>query len=146
LAIAGTQCLPAAAFLAIKDCLARVGADVSNLAPSTQLAEFARRYPATFVCDVARLAPGAMPDVELDAPEDVAGLSLGCASAAFWIVGLIGKLCESHLAYVMLIGAFLQLLHWIGAKSGRESRIRSVTFGELRTFRDLAKCIAARAA
>ena len=66
LAIAGTQCLPAAAFLAIKDSLAKAGADVSNVAPSTRLAEFARRYPNVFMCDVARFAPGAMPDVDLD--------------------------------------------------------------------------------
>jgi hypothetical protein len=52
LAIAGTRCLPAAAFLAIKDCLAKTGADVTNVAPSTPLAEFARRYP-----NVARFAP-----------------------------------------------------------------------------------------
>ena len=42
-----------------------------------------------------------------------------------------------------MVGLFLQLLLWMRAKLDQESRINSVQFGDLRTFRDLARCIAA---
>lgn len=47
---------------------------------------------------------------------------------------------------LIVVGLFLQLLLWMRAKLDQESRINSVQFGDLRTFRDLARCIAAGAA
>ena len=61
--IAGTACLPAAAFLAMQDCLAADGVDVSNIAPSTPLHEYTRKNWQLFVHRIARLAPGAMPPI-----------------------------------------------------------------------------------
>jgi hypothetical protein len=145
LAIAGTECLPAAAFLAIRDCLAADGADTSDVAPSTLLSDYARRHLGTFLNRISRLAPGALPDVKVRFPEDPLDLLFGCGALLFWVAGILGKICESPVAYCMPIAAFLQLLHWTNARLGERPLLNSVTFGELRTFRDLAKCVAAGA-
>lgn len=144
LAIAGTRCLPAAAFLAIRDVLAREGADVSNLAPSTPLSEFACRYPTAFLCEVARFAPGAMPEVRFHASEDTAALSIGWIAWLCWAVGMIGARWIEPAKALAVISLFLQMLLWFRSKFDNSESL-SVEFGELRTFRDLAKCVAAGA-
>ena len=143
LSIAGTQCLPAAAFLAVNDCLASNGVDVSNLAPSTPLCEYARRNLMTLLGPISRLAPGALPDVEVAVPEDGSLLTLGCVGVCLGLLGLIVRFAGGDPGPVWAIALILQLLMIVGSWLQKPRELTSVTFGELHTFRDLANCIAA---
>jgi hypothetical protein len=62
------------------------------------------------------------------------------------ILGLIAAQWIPEAKALFVISLFLQLLLWLRPKFDQESSINSVEFGELHTFRDLARCIAAGAA
>ena len=140
--IAGTACLPAAAFLAIKDCLAADGADVSDVAPSTPLHEYTRRDWLSFVCRVSRLAPGALPPISINSPAHEANLAVSWVGALLLLVGILATTITSQAFPVPLIGAFVLIATTVASYLIKDRPAANVTFGNLTTFRDLATCIA----
>ena len=136
----GRECLPAGAFLAVRTLLSEAGADVEDLAPSTPLAEWTRRHLNVFLWPIANLAPGALPPVRVRYPLQ----SVGCLATGLGLVlAFLGLLCPmpsiATLGGFLAASAFLMIFGFSLATGGRPE---SVTFGELRTFRDLAVAIA----
>jgi hypothetical protein len=143
LSIVGMRCLPAAAFLAVKDCLAGNGVDVSNLAPSTALCEYTRRNLVAFIDPISRLAPGALPDVDVKLPDEGALLLPWFIRIALVLMGLITSMAGGNPVPFNVMALLLLLFEIVGSWFQKPRELTSVTFGELRTFRDLAYCIAA---
>lgn len=144
LRIAGTACLPAAAFLAIKDCFAADGADVSDVAPSTPMHEYTRRHWLSFVCRVSRPAPGALPPISINSPAREANLAFGCVGALLLLVGIFATTITLQAFPVPLIGAFILTTTTVASYLIQHRPPANVTFGNLTTFRDLATCIASK--
>lgn len=143
--IFGTRCLPAAAFFGITDCLRAAGADVSRIAPSTELAEFTRRHLVAFLDGVSRFAPGALPDLTVELPDDDASNAIGCIAFALWLLSLGALLSGADAGPLAATALIVQLLGIVSSWSDSPQPLTSATFGELRTFRDMANCIANRA-
>lgn len=139
LQIAGTSCLPAAAFLAIKDCLAADVVDVNGIAPSTPLHEYTRRHWLTFIQRISRLAPGALPPIAVVSRADDANTAIGCLGALLTIAGMF--LLKSA-PFVPVLGMLLLLITTANSFRIRSHPLDKVAFGDLRTFRDLSVCIA----
>jgi len=135
----GKPCVTAGAFLTVRRLLRDVGAEVSDIAPSTPLAPFLRRYVEVFLGPISRLAPGALPPVKIHAPLYHAAV-LGFFVS--WLILLVGGLLSSRFPQAALLGVLaagiFYALIWIAAKS----RPPSVEFGNLMTFRDLASLLA----
>jgi hypothetical protein len=137
----GRNCASAGAFLTIRSLLRRAGADVTKVAPSTPLADYARRHADVFLQDVSRLVPGSLPPVRIRSSRlyeyGVGGFLAG------WLA--LGVGCCSGLYVLTLAGlpliAIGCMLTWIVSKYLPPV---SVEFGELRTFRDLALVVADR--
>lgn len=139
--ILGATCISAGAFLTIRSYLAQAGADVRDVAPSTQLHEYTRRHPAVFLERVSQLAPGALPRVKIRAPVRD-GFAFGMAGGA---IAMIVSLCAgSHMVSLCagLVGAICYSADWT---IGQWVLPASVEFKGLRTFRDLSVAVAAGA-
>ncbi len=134
----GRTCAPAGAFLAVRSLLTEAGVDPREIAPSTPLAPYARRHWGTLLDVLTRLAPGALPPVRIRTPVHDAAV-LGIVIGA---VGLLAGNCAG-LPVVTIAGGVLYVSSfaatWIAA---RYLLPASVEFGNLMTFRDLAKLIA----
>lgn len=134
----GTTCASAGAFLTIRSLLSDAGAPADEITPSTPLAPYTRQFTEVFLGPISRLAPGALPPVRIRGPVartvGLAGLVLGLAGLAvdrylftFWLT----------IASVALFAASYALV-WYAAK---RMLPESVTFGDLRTFGDLAHVV-----
>jgi hypothetical protein len=140
--ILGRNCLPAGAFLSICSVLRDAGVDVSHISPSTPLAEYARKYPSEFLVYVSRLAPGALPLVEVrNHPAYdlcIAGMGFGA---------LAGGLCFLLLSWIhsLLLPGILAWAIFVACRIGHgfavKNPLKKVAFGNLDTFRDLAVVI-----
>jgi hypothetical protein len=134
------ECLPAGAFLTARAILARCGADANSITPSTPIAEYLRRFGAGWVYELAEMAPGRLPAVEASHPLE--GVSCGTAVVGFsllllgWLVGGDGGRVAAGCGVSLFFAAILSL-----TVADRLLRWR-ITIGELRTFRDLAYCLA----
>jgi len=141
--ILGSTCLPAGAFLAIRFLLKEAGADVSTVAPSTPLANYTRSFLGVFLGPVSRLAPNALPDVRVWTPWydlSIIGFSFGLLlfGGSAMLTALWAKA-----GWAMAGGAILAVSSWAGTWiAGRYLPPASVEFGTLRTFRDMAECVA----
>lgn len=138
--ILGSRCVTAGAFLTIRSHLAAAGAKADRIAPSTPLAPFVRKYAGIFLGPIARLAPGALPTVKIFKPIHD---GFGCATAITLVLAEVGHMF--HCEYIALPAALLLIPSFIGMWISSLFRPRAVSFGELRTFRDLARVIAAGA-
>jgi hypothetical protein len=130
----GATCLPAGEFLTIRSLLAEAGADADEIRPSTPLAPYARRYLEVFLDSILRLAPGALPPVQILYPTSV---------LALWGMGMGALLCLVGLVVAVLwpvccFGLILLLVSGIIQWNVTGDLPKRVAFGELRTFRDLA--------
>jgi hypothetical protein len=136
--IMGATCLTAGAFLAFRSLLRDAGADVDSVAPSTPLDQYARRHLAVFLGPISWLAPNVLPEIKMSTPWydlSLAGYVLGLLVAA---VGCFVS------PFVTAAGVILAMVSWASVWiSARLQLPSSVTFGDLRTFRDLAKVVAA---
>lgn len=133
----GGVCPAAGAFRTVRSLLVQAGA-AGPITPATPLAPYTRRYPDVFFGPVARLAPGALPGVRMRHPVYDAGMWIAVIGLGLLAVGG----CTG--AYVLAAVAMLQILcgwvlTWVAARHIPPS---SVTFGDLRTFRDLARVLA----
>lgn len=136
----GRACVPAGVFLTIRSELAAAGADVAEVAPSTPVAEYARRHFPVILGPVARLAPGALPVVKIRHPHYWACLHVLLVSIAVMVVAWCAGLTAVGVA------AFWTALASYGALCFVALRVlpTSVGFEGIVTFRDLANTIAAR--
>jgi hypothetical protein len=137
--IFGSRCAPGGAFLTIRSYLAEAGADVTNVAPSTPLHEYTRRYPAVFLGRVSHLAPGALPLVKIRTPVYHAFV-YGMAIA--WVALIVG-LCGGLDALAILAGTAIAVCYAGVWTIGQWVLPASVEFQGLSTFGDLSKVIAA---
>jgi hypothetical protein len=140
--ILGRECKAAAAFYAIRSILGRAGADVRDISPSTPIGEYARLHLGEFLVEISRLAPGALPRVKVSHPVyDLlvagtgVGMLVGVLSMLFlkWYPELVAMTSCSF-----AVGAVCYALTAVAAKRPP----RKVQFGDVRTFRDLARTIA----
>lgn len=138
--IFGRPCQSAGVFFAVRELLERDGADVTHLSPSSLLSEYAIEHSRVFEQDISQLAPGALPTIRIQNPDyeratgfmTLAMLSLFCSAlASFWI----SFLWIPFLVVVLLSGV------WVNHVA-QNSRPTSVTFGELKTMRDLCRTLA----
>jgi len=134
----GSTCAPAGAFLTIRSLLHEAGVPAAEIAPSTPLAPFTRRFAEVFLGPVSHLAPGTLPLVRIRTP---------VYDAAIWgilvaVVSLLVGFCSGmHLLTVFGVVSFASCyaLTWYAARCLLPA---SVEFGALRTFRDLAVVVA----
>lgn len=127
LVILGKPCRAGGAYLVVRELLAKAGADVSEVAPSTPLQDYVARWPRIFRYTVARLAPGVLPPVELRNP--LLTFALLCdVLAVFWLV-------VAPPSAVVYLG--LAVLTWVAWRPP----FWSARFGDLATFRDLAVAV-----
>lgn len=140
----GHTCAKAEAFLAIRSMLQAAGADVESIAPSTPLAAYTRQHAWKFVLVISRIAPGVLPSMRMNHP-------LYDRLVAAMLCGLLLLLIGVAVFWLHVVGAFLAVVGgaiFVVASATHWSLIpgllpESVTFGELRTFRDLAALVAA---
>ena len=136
--VLGAPCLCGGTFLTIRSLLREAGADIAEIAPSTPLGFYARRYLHVFLGPISWLAPGALPAVKIHHPvydSAVWGCLVGLLS------GVIGA-CAS-LPWVAIGGGLVFVVSysmtWIAARCLGPRR---VDFGDLKTFRDLTTVVA----
>jgi hypothetical protein len=134
----GSTCAPAGAFLTIRSLLHAAGAPAGEIAPSTPLAAYARRYAEVFLGPVSRLAPGALPPVRIRTPV-YDGAVWGLLAALICL--LVGGCSGLHALIIVGVGLFAGSygLTWYSARCLLPA---GVEFGALRTFRDLAVVVA----
>jgi hypothetical protein len=131
----GRDCDAAGAFLSVRSMLREAGANAEDIAPSTPLANYTRRYCSLFLGPISRLAPGALPPVRYrhlayDAATWMMVLAVLLWPVVFWI-GI--PLLTAATAVLFAIGYAFSWLVAAGA-----TLPASVEFGSLKTFRDLA--------
>jgi hypothetical protein len=135
--ILGGTCYSAGAFLAIRSLLREAGADVDSVMPSTPLAVYTRHHLDAFLGPISRLAPNAIPAVQISTP----WYDLWTASFVLGLAAVCVGAFSSEL--VTAAGAVLALVSWAGAWIAAVWRRPSrVEFGSCETFRDLAKLVA----
>ncbi len=138
----GRSCAAAGAFLTVRSLLYEAGVPVDNVRPSTALAPYTRQYRDVFLDPILRLAPGALPVARIHDP---------VRDAAQWclVSGFLGSLAGSCFGWYLLatMTGFLLVaglaVDWFAARCLAP---RKVEFGELRTFRDLARALVSEAA
>jgi hypothetical protein len=139
----GKPCAAAGAFLAVRARLARAGANADAIAPSTPLASMSQKHWHSLLHHACQLAPGALAPLQItiESPSPTRLPLLGMFSGlAVLMTGLI-----SHNWQCIILGLPTFTLAWTA--HGLVSRFLpacvSVTFGEVRTFGDLARALAA---
>lgn len=138
----GAECLPAGAFLIVRSYLAAAGVDAKQIAPSTALAEYTRRYPGVFIGPVSHLAPGALPAVKIRTPVyDAFGLGFLLSWIGLLISFPVGLFSESVVP--VFIAVVLVLTMYLGVLvAARHVLPANVELPGLRTFRDLSLALA----
>lgn len=141
----GKPCRPASAFLTIRALLQEAGADVSEIAPSTDLSEYSYQYGRTFLYTIANLSPGTLPRPAIMNGDSYRGADL----SLLWMTGTLPFALMFSLGmrspwFLLIPGVFFLmylLFRWELQRLGG----KQLKFGELKTFRDLAELIAAEA-
>jgi hypothetical protein len=129
----------AGAFLTIRSLLAQAGANAERITPSTPLQEYIRHCPFMFTGAISRLAPGMLPSIYVrSAP--FANIAMLCILAS--LIGIFFGACGSMPLLAVASILFLIVTSVLGFGLA-QWKPASVEFGQLRTFRDLAKVIAA---
>lgn len=134
----GGTCVRGGAFLTIRSLLQDAGAPASEIAPSTPLAPYTRRFPHVFLGPVSRLAPGALPPIRIRTPVYDIGMAGIIVAMACMLIGECGGVhLLTFLGAVMLASCYA--VTWYATQYLLPS---SVEFGQLQTFRDLAIVVA----
>jgi hypothetical protein len=132
----------AGAFLTVRALLARAGADVSDLRPSTPLLPYLWLWPGVFRWELPRMAPGRIPEVRFQnrrLTRRVLGavIGLGGLVFSFWVA--------KHFPAIgaVLAGVFVKvfLLDLLRTPFAARARNWSVEFGDLYDFRDLVAAL-----
>ena len=137
----GRRCAPAGVFFAVREILARDGAAVSQLRPSTPLDDYAARHALTIAGLISELAPGALPVISIQN-------SAYARSSCFTIVCFIGFLASLAVVesepWLWIVWMTLTIVSWFWFWHCSRSTPECVSFGELRTFRELCVTLAPR--
>lgn len=133
--IFGSECAAAGAFVTLKALLKEAGADVSEVAPSTSLAEYARRYTGAFH-NLALMAPGKLPLTHVKHDLDIPLLLV----FVLYIATAVASLWYWSFKLFCITGGFGLLLLALAAAMANVLP-REVRFGEFKTFRDLCRAI-----
>jgi hypothetical protein len=140
--VLGRPCASAGAFLTVRALLARAGADVVDLKPSTPLLPYLWLWPGVFRWELPRMAPGRIPDVRFQnqrLTRRVLGavIGLGGLVFSFWVAK------HFPAAGAVLAGVFVKLflLDLLRAPFAARARNWSVEFGGLYDFRDLVAAL-----
>ena len=133
--VCGTDCLSAGAFLAIRTALSGEGVPVDSVRPSTSLEPLVREHLRDFSSALGRIAPGALPAPKV---KYRLGYVLGWWLLVGGFIALAGSLREplQSLACLVPVLAGAGLLRYFAGAA-----IQSVSFRELKTFRDLTEAV-----
>lgn len=134
----GRPCRPAGMFFAIKELLARDGADVSRLIPSTPITQFSIDHLDVFVSRISPLVPGRLPKMKYDHPSDTIIIPL-LISYGFMVVS-IGISWWVPYLWIVFLAVFAAMYCIMQTVAGMKPT--NVSFGDLTTFRDLANLLA----
>lgn len=140
--ICGQACQTASTFLTIRSLLQAAGAEAREIAPSTPLKEYTRCHTDLFLGKIAMLAPGALPDVEID---DGGKFRRQMMKDLMCLPLMIGFMIMKWFPALLFITLFVYLKLIIDSWGDEKAPNARVVFGELRTFRDLSELIAQRA-
>jgi hypothetical protein len=136
----GGDCHPAGAFLTTRSILARHGADVSEIKPSTGLEPYFETYGFNWLWELCRLAPGRLPALDIDRWFPTCGCLTGVALGM--VPMLLGRFLGKDGGKFWAIGSLIQFFTiFLSLIINRLSK-RRYEFGELLTFRDLAYALA----
>ncbi|KAJ3057593.1 hypothetical protein HK102_011032 [Quaeritorhiza haematococci] len=137
------------AVYAVRSALREAGADADAIAPETPLGPFLGRHLRAFcLSPIPPLAPGALPTLSVDLPRGEAPLacfvlgSLLASAASFvglWLTAI------PVFQPLLIISATLFLTSFLALVSVLESHQPTYELGDLRTFKDLARALAAGA-
>lgn len=138
-AVFGRPCLPAGAFRTLKAELARRGADVQDLGPSTVLEPFLKRNAEAFFGVFAKLAPRVL---SLHRTEDRLCFRFFRAMCLIGIptmfLGFLAEwACWQLAPFAVALGAALLLIGYLGSSITGSLRPRRAWLEGLVTFRDL---------
>ncbi len=146
----GRSCLAASLFRSISEALARDGADVSRLAPSTEVEPYLRAHRRALIMHLSKVAPGKAPPIREEYPYHTKTIRRVCRrilwgsySVYCAIAFIIGVLLRPDLLIPFGIAA-------IGISVALASIMfccdlvtpTSVRFGDCATFKDLCRLIA----
>lgn len=141
-AVSGRPSREAGAFATVRALLARAGADVTELQPTTPLLPYVWLWPGVFRWELPRMAPGRIPEVRFQnhrLTRRVLGALVGLAGLvfSFWVAR------HFPAAGAVLAGVFVKLflLDLMRAPFAARTRNWSVEFGELYDFRDLVAAL-----
>jgi hypothetical protein len=136
--VLGSPCASAGAFLIIRSLLHDAGAQAEEIAPSTPLAPYTRRFTETFLGPISRLAPGSLPQIRIRTPFlDIVGWVVVVAVLLVAVGMSIGWRPFTVFGVVLFVFCCTFIWYaWWHMLPG------SVSFGEMKTFRDLAVAVA----
>lgn len=135
----GRHCRPASAFLTIRSILHDAGVNVTDMAPSTSLKEYTRKHIKTFLGPIAKLAPGSLPDVDID---DGGFHRLELLKELWSIPMLVAFFTKSVFPGFFVFALCMWLILILKVEIDSKEKYKSVQFGDLKTFRDLSMAIA----
>jgi hypothetical protein len=141
----GTECMTAGAFLTVRSLLADVGEDVSRLRPSTPLEFYTRRHLDYLLACLLRLAPGRLPLVKYDYhPLDYLCGILTLSGYAALLSSWVFEHTDGHVTsnWFAISGFLLIIIGRVSSNVTSSLPLRRADFGELKTFGDLARCLA----
>lgn len=133
----GRECREAGAFLAIRSILNDHGVAIDDVRPSTLLAPFTRLHPSIFSGPISDLSFGSLPEIRVRHP--------------FYDMGLAVYLLAVATAYYLYFAGWHWLILTVLVAAGfalhsfTALRVKphAVSYGDLKTFGDLARCLAA---
>ncbi len=154
--ILGRECMAAGAFMTIRSLFKEAGADISDVTPSTEIADYTVEYGHIFVGSISPLSPNAIPHVTVSEPRYDSSLrciliGLAIAGLGGFITGLVEmmwmaseiEMCLGILAFLLIsFGALIVAASQISTLWPTQLAPSSVVFGDIKTFRDLSQVLA----
>lgn len=148
----GRSCEQAGAFLAMRSILNRTGAEGEDIAPSTLLAPYTRRYVQILERHFHRVAPDRLPQPKVVRNVGVrysvvvvfvSILFVALSIPLTWLAGffVLPPTFFTGLAVLVGFAGVCAILATLSGVAFNDLPPESVTFGNLRTFRDLARCL-----
>ena len=138
--IFGRPCPTAGVFFAVRELLERDGADVSRLSPASLISEYSIEHSRVFEQDISQLAPNTLPAIKILNPDYERASGFLMLAMLFFFCSVPLSFWVSFLWIPFLVLVFLSIA-WVN-QVARHSRPTSVSFGELRTVRDLCRTLA----